>query len=134
MKWELPIIAAALLGVAGISRRLTDTPVTPAMAFVAIGLIVGPLVADEMTMAPAGSTVRPLAEATLAVVLFADASRIKLRRLANEYSVPLRLLGIGLPLTIVAGAVLAGVLLRPLNVWEAVILGIVLAPTDAALG
>src|ERR1700740_1235896 len=134
MKWELPIIAAALLGVAGISRRLTDTPVTAAMAFVAIGLIVGPLVADEVTMAPASSTVRTLAEATLAVVLFADASRIKLRRLANEYSVPLRLLGIGLPLTIVAGAVLAGAVWPSLTAGEAAVLAILLAPTDAALG
>ena len=44
-----------------------------------------------------------LAEATLTLVLFADASRISLRALRREYSVPLRLLGIGLPLTIVAG-------------------------------
>ena len=34
MKWELAIIAAALLAVAGVSRRLTDTSVTPAMVFV----------------------------------------------------------------------------------------------------
>jgi NhaP-type Na+/H+ or K+/H+ antiporter len=134
VKSELPIVAGALLGVAGISRRLTDTPVTPAMIFVAIGLIVGPLVADEITIAPASSTVRTLAEATLAVVLFADASRIKLRLLAKEYSVPLRLLGIGLPLTIVAGVALARALLPSLNVWEAVVLAVLLAPTDAALG
>jgi sodium/hydrogen antiporter len=132
--WQLPIIAGALLVVAGVSRRLTDTPVTPAMAFVAIGLLVGPLVADQVTSAPAGSTVRSLAEATLAVVLFADASRIKLRPLAREYSVPLRLLGIGLPLTIVAGAVLARALFGSLDMWEAIVLAVLLAPTDAALG
>ncbi len=134
MTWQLPIVAGALLLVAGVSRRLTDTPVTPAMAFVAIGLLTGPLVADELTSAPTGSTVRTLAEATLAVVLFADASRIKLRRLAREYSVPLRLLGIGLPLTIVAGAVLAAALFGALDTWEAVVLAVLLAPTDAALG
>ena len=100
MKWELAIVAAAVLLVAGVSRRLTDTPFTPAMAFVLIGLLVGPLVIDEVTVAPTGATVRTLAEATLAVVLFADASRIKLRVLRREYAVPLRLLGIGLPLTI----------------------------------
>ncbi len=134
MTWELPIIAAALLLVAGVSQRLTNTPLTPAMAFVAIGLLAGPLVADEVTSAPASTTVRTLAEATLAIVLFADASRIKPRLLAREYSVPLRLLGIGLPLTILAGAVLAGVLFGALGVWEAVVLAILLAPTDAALG
>jgi hypothetical protein len=35
-------------------------------------------------------------------VLFADASRISLRALHREFEVPLRLLGVGLPLTIVA--------------------------------
>ena len=79
MKWELAIVAGALLAVAGVSRRLTDTPFTPAMAFVLIGLLAGPLVLDEVTGSPTGGTVRTLAEATLAVVLFGDASRIKLR-------------------------------------------------------
>ena len=92
MKWDLPIIAGALLAVAGVSRRLTDTPFTPAMAFVLIGLLVGPFVLDEVTVSPTSATVRTLAEATLAVVLFADASRIKLRVLRQEYAVPLRLL------------------------------------------
>ena len=127
-------MAAGLLVVAGVSRRLTDTPVTPAMVFVAIGLVVGPLVADQVTNSPDGSTVRTLAEATLAVVLFSDAARIKLRLLAHEYSVPLRLLGIGLPLTIVAGAVLAAALFGSLDTWEVVVLAVLLAPTDAALG
>ena len=134
MKWELSIIAAALLAVAGVSRRLTGTSFTPAMAFVGLGLLVGPLVIDEVTVAPTSATVRTLAEATLAVVLFADASRIKLRLLTREYAVPLRLLGIGLPLTIAAGALLAAAMLGQLNAAEAVVLAIVLAPTDAALG
>src|SRR5436190_11480852 len=104
------------------------------MVFVLVGVLVGPLVIDEVTIAPTSATVRALAEATLAVVLFADASRIKLRALRHEYAVPLRLLGVGLPLTIVMGAVLAAALLTQLSVAEAVVLAVVLAPTDAALG
>jgi sodium/hydrogen antiporter len=134
VRWELAIIAAALLVVSGVSRRLTDTPFTPAMAFVLIGLLVGPLIIDEVTLAPASATVRTLAEATLAVVLFADASRIKLHVLRREYAVPLRLLAIGLPLTIAAGAVLAAGIFTHLNAAEAVVLAVLLAPTDAALG
>ena len=134
MKWDLPIVAGALLAVAGVSRRLTGTAFTPAMAFVLIGLLVGPFVLDEVTVSPAGEAVRTLAEATLAVVLFADASRIKLRVLRREYAVPLRLLGIGLPLTIAIGALLAAVIFGHLNAGEAVVLAVVLAPTDAALG
>jgi NhaP-type Na+/H+ or K+/H+ antiporter len=68
------------------------------------------------------------------VVLFADASRIKLRLLRHEYTVPLRLLAIGLPLTIVAGAVLAGAVFGELSIAEALVLAVLLAPTDAALG
>jgi NhaP-type Na+/H+ or K+/H+ antiporter len=134
VKWELAIIAAALLVVAGVSRRLTGTSFTPAMAFVAIGLLVGPLIIDEVTPAPTSATVRTLAEATLAVVLFADASRIKLHVLRREYAVPLRLLAIGLPLTIAVGAVLAAGIFAHLNAAEAVVLAVLLAPTDAALG
>ena len=134
MKWELAIVAATVLIVAGVSRRLTGTPVTPAMVFVLAGVLVGPLVIDEVTAAPTGSGVRTLAEATLAIVLFADASRIKPRLLRREYAVPLRLLGIGLPLTIALGAVLAAVMFDQLTVTEAIVLAILLAPTDAALG
>ncbi len=134
MSWELSIVAAAVLVVAGVSRRLTGTALTPAMAFVLIGVLVGPLVLDEVTGTMTSSSVRTVAEATLAVVLFADASRIKLQVLRREYAVPVRLLGIGLPLTIVAGAVLAAAIFTDLTVIEAVVLAIVLAPTDAALG
>jgi sodium/hydrogen antiporter len=134
VEWQLSIVAAALLVVAGVSRRLSDTPFTPAMAFVLVGLLVGPLVADEVTIAPTSTTVRTLAEATLAVVLFADASRIKLHLLKREYAVPVRLLGIGLPLTIVAGALLATLIFPALSVAEAIVLAVLLAPTDAALG
>src|ERR1700729_1232373 len=132
MKWELAIVAGTVLAVAAVSRRLTGTPVTTAMVFTGVGVLVGPLVLDEVTAAPAGESVRLLAEATLAVVLFADASRIKTRVLKREYAVPLRLLGVGLPLTIALGAVLAALLFGRLNVIEAIELAILLAPTDAA--
>jgi NhaP-type Na+/H+ or K+/H+ antiporter len=134
MKWELAIVAAAVLAIAGVSARLTGTAVTPAMMFLVVGVLVGPLAANEVTAAPTGAGVRTLAEATLAVVLFADASRIKPRVLRREYAVPLRLLGVGLPLTIAAGAVLAAVIFAQLNATEAIVLAILLAPTDAALG
>ena len=127
-------MATSLLAVAGVSRRLTGTPVTAAMLFVAIGVMVGPLVIDQIDQSSASSSVRDLAEATLAVVLFADASRIKQKLLRHEYSVPVRLLGIGLPLTIVLGTVLAAALFTGLKPAEAVVLAVLLAPTDAALG
>ena len=67
-------------------------------------------------------------------MLFSDASRIDLRRLRREVSLPVRLLGIGLPLTIALGAVAGAVIFDQMTVGEAVILAVILAPTDAALG
>jgi NhaP-type Na+/H+ or K+/H+ antiporter len=78
--------------------------------------------------------VQRLAEATLAFVLFSDASRINLRALRREASIPVRLLGIGLPLTIGAGALVATWLFGSFSLSEALILGVILAPTDAGLG
>jgi NhaP-type Na+/H+ or K+/H+ antiporter len=134
MDWSLAVVAAALLSVAAISKRLAGTPVTPAMLFVAIGLLVGPALLGGIDVSGTSSTVRALAEATLALVLFADASRIDLDELRRAAGVPLRLLGVGLPLTIGLGVIAAAVVLDELSLAEALILAVVLAPTDAALG
>jgi NhaP-type Na+/H+ or K+/H+ antiporter len=134
VNWVVPILALSVLAVAAVSRRLTGTPMTPAMVFMVIGVLVGPEVASEVDLSPTGAAVRSLAEATLALVLFSDASRIKLSTLRGEYQVPLRLLAIGLPLTIALGAVIASGIFDQLTLAEAVVLGVLLAPTDAALG
>jgi NhaP-type Na+/H+ or K+/H+ antiporter len=68
------------------------------------------------------------------LVLFTDAARIDLRVLRREHDLPIRLLVIGLPLTIVAGTLVAAVMLDTLTFWEAAVLAAILAPTDAALG
>ena len=134
MEWALALVALALLGVAAVSRRLAGTPLTPAILFVAFGLLVGPEILDGIDVSSRSGTVRVLAEATLALVLFSDASRIDLGALRRTVDVPVRLLAIGLPLTIALGAVTGGTILGELSVAEAVILAVVLAPTDAALG
>ena len=132
--WGLATVGLALLLVAAVSRRLSGTPITPAMVVVAIGVLVGPLVLDDLNVGPTSLTVRRLAEATLAVVLFSDSSRIDLRALRRELSLPVRLLGIGLPLTIALGALVALALFGSFSLSEALILGVILAPTDAGLG
>ena len=73
------------------------------MFFTTAGLLAGPVL-GLLDLHLHGEQVKLLAEITLTLVLFADASRISLRALRHEFAVPLRLLGIGLPLTIVAGA------------------------------
>ena len=134
MHWVVAIVAVTLLGFAAISGRITGTSITAAMIFTAVGLLVGSEALGLVEMPPAGEAVKLLAEATLALVLFADASRIDVRVLRQELSIPLRLLGIGLPLTLVAGFVMALVVLPDLSWPEALLLAVILAPTDAALG
>jgi NhaP-type Na+/H+ or K+/H+ antiporter len=134
VEWALAIVAFSLIAYGAVSRRLDGTSITPAMIFVAIGLVVGAKAIGLVDTSPYGATVKTLAEATLTVVLFSDASRIDLRTLRREYAVPARLLGIGLPLTIVLGALLAAAFFSALSIPEALVLAVLLAPTDAALG
>ena len=131
---DLAILAGALMVYAVVSRRLSRTVVTPAIAFLSAGLVLGDAVLGWFTVEADGDALRLIAETTLTLVLFADASRINLRLLRHEIAVPVRLLGIGLPLTILAGAGLALIVLPELAVVEAVLLAIAVAPTDAALG
>src|SRR5262249_13783326 len=71
--------------------------------FITVGLLTGTEVLGWFDLQVGSGSVRALAEVTLTLVLFADASRIDLRALHKELALPARLLGIGLPLTIVAG-------------------------------
>lgn len=134
MSWALPTIALVVLAYAAVSGRLAGTSVTAAMVFTAAGLLVGVDALGIVQLHTDGETVKLLAEATLAVVLFGDAARIDLRALRGEYGIPARLLGIGLPLTIAAGLAVALLVFGSLSWPEALVLAIVLAPTDAALG
>src|SRR3954451_10554077 len=116
-----------------VSRRLERLNVSGAMVFTTAGLLVGPVL-GLLDLEVHGEAVKLLAEITLTLVLFADASRISLRALRREFAVPVRLLAIGLPLTIVAGAVIGAAVVPGVSFAEALVLAIVLACTDAALG
>jgi NhaP-type Na+/H+ or K+/H+ antiporter len=122
-----------LIGFALGSRRLEQLNVSGAMFFTTTGLLAGS-VFGLVDLHVEGEQVKLLAEITLTLVLFADASRISLRALRSEFAVPLRLLGIGLPLTIAAGALVGAAVLPGVTLAEALLLAIVLACTDAALG
>ena len=100
-------MAVLVLGYAGVSRRLERTVLTAPILFVTAGLLVGGEALGWVDLRIGSGAVRTLAEATLTLVLFTDASRIDLRALRREVALPARLLGIGLPLTIAAGTGLA---------------------------
>ena len=63
-------------------------------------------------LSPRATSLRVLAEATHALLLFSDASRIDMRALRDRYAVSSHLFGIGLPLTIAVGTV-AGLVVLP---------------------
>jgi sodium/hydrogen antiporter len=131
---DVVLIGAAVLSWAMVSKRFDGTWLTPAMYFIAIGLLLGEEVLGWFDLAGIDGAVKLLAEITLALVLFSDASRLNTRLLRREAAFPARLLGIGLPLTIIAGGLLAALMFDELSMIEGLVLGILLAPTDAALG
>jgi NhaP-type Na+/H+ or K+/H+ antiporter len=132
--WSLAVIASVVVAYALVSRRLERTPITAGIVFLSAGLLFGSKGLGWVDVGARSETVRVLAEATLTLVLFSDAARIDLGALRREYVVPARLLGIGLPLTIALGTALAAWILGSLSFGEALVLAVILAPTDAALG
>ncbi|MGI9595652.1 MAG: cation:proton antiporter [Acidimicrobiales bacterium] len=131
---ELLIVAVAVFGFAMVSERFSMSPVTAPMVFTTIGIVVGTGGFGWFDLDLEGEAVSILVEATLVLVLFTDAIRIDLKVLRRQAIMPGRLLGIGLPLTIVAGTAAALVVVPDLGLAEAALLAAVLAPTDAALG
>ncbi len=117
-----------------ISRRIETTPITPPMLFVLCGILLGTAGLDLFHIQKDHHLIHLLAEVTLVLVLFTDASRVDLRRLKREHNVPMRMLGIGLPLCMLFGGLAALPLFPDFSIWTAMVLACVLAPTDAALG
>ncbi len=117
-----------------VSHRLERWNISAPIAFVAMGVIVthGPL--SFIHFDPHSSTVRSLAEVTLALVLFTDASRVNVHELRHDLGLPVRLLAVGLPLTIGLGTAVAFGLIPGGSLWVAAAIGAIVAPTDAALG
>jgi sodium/hydrogen antiporter len=131
---DLAIVATVVAMYALVSRRLAGTWLTGPLVFTFLGLVIGVEALDLLDVGPSIDGIKLVAEVTLALVLFSDASRLDLRRLRHEFGIPVRLLGIGLPLSILLGAGLGVVMFPELLVAEALVLAVLLAPTDAALG
>ena len=117
-----------------VSKRAQKSILTAPMVFTLAGMFAY-LVLPETSQATVNhKTVLVIGEITLALVLFSDATKISVRRVMREYQLPSRLLGIGMPLTIILGGLLALLLFSDFSIWEAAILATILAPTDASLG
>ena len=129
--WALPTIAAIVLAYAATSRGLSRAAITPAIYFTVAGLVAGWWLGliepgSEGSEAPRRGNAHPRALRRRVADLGEDAP--------GELAVPVRLLGIGLPLTIVAGTLAGFGVLPGLTFVEALVLSTMLACTDAALG
>lgn len=130
----LLVLGVVIIGYATVARRIDTAPISGPMVFVGAGLLLGSEVLGWLESDLSSATITGLVEATLAVVLFSDASRIELPNLRTHWTLPGRLLVIGLPLAMVFGALASMLLFGELG-WEgAILIGVMLAPTDAALG
>jgi NhaP-type Na+/H+ or K+/H+ antiporter len=107
----LVFIALAVLAYALLSKRLASTIITAPIFFAGIGLVAGPML-GLVELATDEELLILLLEAALVMVLFADSSSLDIRRWTREPSLSGRLLGIGLPLTIAAGAVIAAAVVQ----------------------
>ena len=139
MNW-IPFVALLFIVYALFSQRLARSPVTGPMIFTAAGIAVGLILEQQgvtdraMTTELQSDMVQVLLESTLIIILFSDAVVIDVAAVRKEAFLPGRLLGIGLPLTMVFGTIVAMLVFGDLGVWSAFLIAIILAPTDAALG
>ena len=127
----LVVVAASIFLWGLVSARLQKADLTAPIVFTLIGAV---LAMSGMGGPSASERLKVLVEITLVWVLFADAARIRIPDLRRGLGLYVRLLAIGLPLTVLAGWGLAAWLIPGLGIWLALLVGAALAPTDAALG
>ncbi|MGY1660884.1 cation:proton antiporter [Geodermatophilus sp. SYSU D00705] len=132
MEVAVLVVAAAVFLWGVVSARLERADLSAPIVFVVVGA--GLAAAGLVDASAAPETLTPLVELTLVWVLFADAARVRVHDLRSDAGRYVRLLAVGLPLTVVAGWALAAWLFPGLGLWLALLVGAALAPTDAALG
>lgn len=117
-----------------VASRLERTPINGALVYVAFGILCGPSVLKLVDLNIGSEGLKLLAELTLAIVLFSDSANANLPVLRKFERLPIRLLLVGLPLTIALGFGAGYLLYSDLTMIQLALLATMLAPTDAALG
>jgi NhaP-type Na+/H+ or K+/H+ antiporter len=130
----LAALAVVVVAYTVVASKLDRWWITGAMVFVATGAVLGPGGLDVLPFSLANETVLTITELTLALLLFSDASTVRLREVEGDAGLPRRLLFVGLPLTVIAGALVARLMFPEVGWAAAALIATILAPTDAALG
>jgi NhaP-type Na+/H+ or K+/H+ antiporter len=126
------IITAAIFLWGIVSARLERADLTAPMVFVVVGGLIAAVGLVDAPSAP--ETLKPLVEVTLVWVLFSDAAGVPFGQVRRDLARYLRLLAVGLPLTVLAGWALASWFFPALGIWLTLLVAAALAPTDADLG
>lgn len=130
----LAIFIALLLVLSLIGRLMERTVITAPILFTSGGMLAFVLFPEWRERKFDFELFQHVAEVGLVLLLFADASRIDFNVLKRGGNLPVRLLGIGMLLTILIGAIAAKIVFPGLSIWEAGVVSAILAPTDAGLG
>ena len=134
MYQQVAVIAIFALAYGCVSRWIERSILSGPIVFITGGLLLGPMGLGLIDLRVGTEALRVLAELTLAMVLFTDASNANLFAVRRSAKLPTRLLLIGLPLTIVLGLAIAVPMFPGFGLVELALLAAILAPTDAALG
>ncbi|TFC06898.1 sodium:proton antiporter [Cryobacterium adonitolivorans] len=129
----LGVLMLLILGWAVISERLARWNITAPLVFTVAGFLIANPSWGALPVDVEAPQVHLLAEVTLALLLFSDAARVDMASLRRNLRVPGRLLGIGLPLSVLLGSLAAALLFDDFTWALAGFIGAALAPTDAAL-
>src|SRR5262249_33803702 len=128
------LLAAYLLIYSEVAGRIERSLISGPIVFTVAGFILGADLLGVLRINITGEGLRLLAELTLAMVLFTDAANADFGVVRRNLGLPGRLLGIGLPLTILLGFLFAAIVFPSLDIVDMGLLAAMLAPTDAALG
>jgi len=108
--------------------------ITMPMVFLAVGALTGAQGLGWADFSLTSEDIKRVVEVTLALLLFADSSTLSIQQLKEDAGLPARLLFLALPLVIGLGGLLAFVLFPQEGIGFALLIGAILAPTDASLG
>ena len=126
------VFLGLVLAFAGSARALRRIDVSAPMAFVAAGALLSIALPDLDASAQAKLTL--LTEMTLALILFHDAAQVQPRQIDADKGLIVRLLLVGLPLTLGAGWLVGHAVFPGMSGLMLLLLAAAVAPTDAGLG
>ena len=131
---QLAILTLFIFAYSAVAGGIERTWISGPILYTGFGLLLGPYGLNVFSFEAEPELISSLAELTLALVLFHDAAGANLAVLKRASRLPVRLLLVGLPLTILLGYVVGTWLPLGLGALELALLATMLAPTDAALG